>query len=644
MRTLPLLLALLLGSPLGAQVPTTLNYQGRLLQNTAEQDAATGTVDIDFSIWTEPTGGSEVWSESWAAVPLSHGIFSVVLGSNGSPLDASIFQADTSLYLELVVDGETLSPRQMLGAAPFAMVDDPRNELQDLELTGDTLSLSDDATSVDLSKYLDDTDDQDLSLAGDTLVLENDATGVDLSGYLDNTDSQTLSLFLDTLTISGSDSSVDLSSLLDGLASTVFVTSATYKGQNIGGVTAADAICQSHADAAGLDGTFLAWLSDSTSSPATRFDRLGAYYRVDGVRIADDWDDLTDGGLDARFSLDENGEEVSDFVWTGTKVDGTAGAHCDDWTDGDKSATVGRTTTPSSDWSSQITVRCTQSFAIYCIEQALSGLDDQKLSLDGNILQLTSPDGTDEVDLSPYLTDSDNQTLSLSGSNLQLTSDDGTDTVDLSPYLDDTDAQTLSLAGDTLTISGSGSMVDLGLLDVIADLKSQIDALESRTPRTIFVTSATYGADLGGLAGADAECQALADAEGLGGTFLAWLSDSTDSPSTRFVQGSRPIELVNGDRVARGWDDLTDGTLQYPIDRDESGTFRLLEGVWTYTTTAGGIPSDPGHGSCADWTSTSPSLTTVQGETGKGSQEWTEAYAFSCSGTYRLYCLENVEE
>jgi len=69
---------------------------------------------------------------------------------------------------------------------------DPTNEFQDLSLTGNSLSLTDDATPVDLSGYLDNTDNQDLALAGNTLSLTNDASTVDLSGYLDNTDSQDL--------------------------------------------------------------------------------------------------------------------------------------------------------------------------------------------------------------------------------------------------------------------------------------------------------------------------------------------------------------------------------------------------------------------------------------------------------------------
>lgn len=86
------------------------------------------------------------------------------------------------------------------------------------------LSLEDDGVAVntvDLSGYLDNTDNQDLSLTGNTLSLTNDATTVDLSGYLDNTDNQDISgstLVGTDLTIGisgGASEVVDLSSLDD---------------------------------------------------------------------------------------------------------------------------------------------------------------------------------------------------------------------------------------------------------------------------------------------------------------------------------------------------------------------------------------------------------------------------------------------
>lgn len=83
---------------------------------------------------------------------------------------------------------------------------------QDLELSGNSLSLTNDPTPVDLTGYLDNTDNQDLSIAGNILSLTNDATTVDLAGYLDNTDSQSLSLVGSDLSITGGNT-IDISSI-----------------------------------------------------------------------------------------------------------------------------------------------------------------------------------------------------------------------------------------------------------------------------------------------------------------------------------------------------------------------------------------------------------------------------------------------
>ncbi|MBN1115593.1 MAG: tail fiber domain-containing protein [Bacteroidales bacterium] len=118
------------------------------------------------------------------------------------------------------------------------------NEIQDLSRTGNTLSLSGDATTVDLSSYLDNTDDQTLDLTGSILTIEDgnfvdlstlsgvdtddqtlsfsndtlyivDGNWVYLGAYLDNTDSQTLSINpTNRLTISDGNN-VDLTPYLD---------------------------------------------------------------------------------------------------------------------------------------------------------------------------------------------------------------------------------------------------------------------------------------------------------------------------------------------------------------------------------------------------------------------------------------------
>lgn len=94
--------------------------------------------------------------------------------------------------------------------------------------------------------------------------------------------------------------------------------------------------------------------------------------------------------------------------------------------------------------------------------------------------------------------------------------------------------------------------------------------------RTIFLSSQTYTGAIGGIAGADARCQALATAAGLRkgmpSTFLAWYSGDGVSPQSRFTRPTVPYVLVNGTVVANGWGDLTDGSLAHAINLTEAGT------------------------------------------------------------------------
>src|SRR5690349_8427688 len=70
----------------------------------------------------------------------------------------------------------------------------------------------------------------------------------------------------------------------------IFVTSLDYTG-NLGGTTGADGKCAARATVANLAGTYKAWISTTGADDAkTRLAHsTGAYVRVDGVPIANDW-------------------------------------------------------------------------------------------------------------------------------------------------------------------------------------------------------------------------------------------------------------------------------------------------------------------------------------------------------------------
>jgi len=116
----------------------------------------------------------------------------------------------------------------------------------------------------------------------------------------------------------------------------VFVSSAAPTGEEVMGIAGADTRFAVEAETAGLANPerFHAWLSDSKSSPATRFETRGArYVLVDGSVIADDWDDLTDGQLSHPINAYPDGSEANVAVWTSTTPSGEAVDTGERWRD-----------------------------------------------------------------------------------------------------------------------------------------------------------------------------------------------------------------------------------------------------------------------------------------------------------------------
>lgn len=223
-------------------------------------------------------------------------------------------------------------------------------------------------------------------------------------------------------------------------------------------------------------------------------------------------------------------------------------------------------------------------------------------------------------------------------------------------------AVAIAVAGALGCSSGAGPAADAGPLDAgVADAgaidasrdgatatdatasdAASVDATaDGEAPRAtrIFVTSTRYDGNLGGLAGGDARCQALADREGLGGTWLAWLGDGTDGPATRFVRSTGEYRLVGGERVAVGWDDLVDGTIEVPLDHDETGTPLPAADdriVFTAVFHTGGRPTPV---SCTAWSTNAPDLVPT-GLASRIDTGWTVFAPHPCNEMHHLYCFE----
>jgi len=166
---------------------------------------------------------------------------------------------------------------------------------------------------------------------------------------------------------------------------------------------------------------------------------------------------------------------------------------------------------------------------------------------------------------------------------------------------------------------------------------------ESETDKIVFVTSQQYDGSLAGLVGADRNCNARANSAEIPGEYRAWLSDSTDSPSTRFNPCLDCAYVrTDGQVLAFGYDDFTDGGLLAPIDRDEFGSqVEPQSGAWTWTQPNGDPIDSLPTAHCDDWTSDVEDLGYL-GDTGATGTTWTAFGRTDCSEQHSLYCVQQV--
>lgn len=151
--------------------------------------------------------------------------------------------------------------------------------------------------------------------------------------------------------------------------------------------------------------------------------------------------------------------------------------------------------------------------------------------------------------------------------------------------------------------------------------------------KCVFVTGGVSTSNLGGLSGADATCRAVAGSAGLPGTYVAWLSDSTTNAITR-VTSNGPFATPDGDVVASSLVDLTDGSLNAPIEKNEYGTAVPLREVWTGTNATG----ERDGSSCCNWTGCADSAWV--GLNTHADSGWSEAFLQFCDRNISLYCVQ----
>ncbi len=113
-------------------VPALINYQGQLSQPNG-QPLPTADYELRFGIWDAATGGNVVWGPQLfdgqtgpghgAKVPVVQGYFNVMLGpvdTDGRSI-ADAFSATNRFLAVQVGNNESISPRQQILSAPFAL-------------------------------------------------------------------------------------------------------------------------------------------------------------------------------------------------------------------------------------------------------------------------------------------------------------------------------------------------------------------------------------------------------------------------------------------------------------------------------------------------------------------------------------------
>ncbi len=109
-----LLLMALLIAGCGTNIYPTSTHQGRLLDNHGNP-VPDGTYPAEYNLFHSSTGGTAVYTQA-ANLITRDGYFDSAFGA--TDVDPKIFAQRT--WLEITVNGETLTPRQFLRGAPYA--------------------------------------------------------------------------------------------------------------------------------------------------------------------------------------------------------------------------------------------------------------------------------------------------------------------------------------------------------------------------------------------------------------------------------------------------------------------------------------------------------------------------------------------
>ena len=114
---LSILLVIVMAPGVFADIPNTLNYQGRLM-DSVQQPVVDGQYSVTFRLYAAESGGTMVWEEAQSVVT-NNGYFNTVLG-NLTALTPSSFNQPLWVGIQVGTNAE-MTLRQKLGTSAYAM-------------------------------------------------------------------------------------------------------------------------------------------------------------------------------------------------------------------------------------------------------------------------------------------------------------------------------------------------------------------------------------------------------------------------------------------------------------------------------------------------------------------------------------------
>ncbi len=174
------ILCLALMPAIASAAPMTLTQQGRVTDGTGNPQ--NDTVTLEISLWTDATSTDSAlerpFVETFTGIALQDGYYSVVLGEQSNNLLQTSIFSEPSLWVQIAVDGNALSPRETLHTVPRAAHADAAT-LADNATHADAATLADTAT---IALTVDHTDDLMMMLGSRSICYAGFAQNARLVG------------------------------------------------------------------------------------------------------------------------------------------------------------------------------------------------------------------------------------------------------------------------------------------------------------------------------------------------------------------------------------------------------------------------------------------------------------------------------